>query len=169
MAQTEHHQETSSTNINDVVDIVNDVKAYEAQKFYQKWYFKVILGLFILAIIGVSVIIVVLVISNGNTPPNTEAIQELGDVFEAVINGSNATDYTTELHHVFNAFDDNGDGTWNEAELSTYLQQTCRSDDIFDLMDVNGDDILSYREVTAIFMALDTIPTASTLMQNHFG
>eukprot|EP01084_Bolivina_argentea_P244220 409186_1 len=136
-------------------------------KFYQKWSFWIFLSISIIVVAVIAVAIVVIHNSANKTKP--EAVNEIGHILEEVVNGSNVTNYMAELHESFDVFDEDNDGIWSANELSSYLQSTTSSEDVFHIMDVNGDNILSFREVVAILTAMNSIPTVSEIMHQQFG
>eukprot|EP01084_Bolivina_argentea_P244218 409184_1 len=168
MAQNEENERENEVLVNENdSEIMYAVREQSnARKYYQKYTFWIVLLIILLVVVAIGVSVMFSLSSNKN---KSQAVQEVGYVLEKVANGSNVTDYMDELKSSFDTFDANNDGAWDIDELSNYLQATMSSEDIFHIMDVNGDNILSFREVTAILLTLDSIPVASELIVKHFS
>eukprot|EP01083_Nonionella_stella_P182172 654659_1 len=62
---------------------------------------------------------------------------------------ANITDHTDETQKIFNTFDDNEDGVWDSDEFYDHFILGLASESVFNDIDTDGDDILSWKEIAA--------------------
>eukprot|EP01084_Bolivina_argentea_P282051 482721_1 len=141
--------------------------------FYQQFVFWLLLTIFLL-IIGVSVLIYFVVDQSAELSKN-DATKLLGNVMNEVIseyNSSNfslTSDNTDNIRKVFDTFDVNSDSSLDIEEFVEYWLYLKPNKNAFGRMDVNGDQILSYRETVAFLTMVHTIPVTQPLFTDLLG
>eukprot|EP01083_Nonionella_stella_P281308 957172_1 len=60
---------------------------------------------------------------------------------------ANITDHTDETQKIFNTFDDNEDGVWDSDEFYDHFILGAGSESVFNAIDTDGDEILSWEEI----------------------
>eukprot|EP01083_Nonionella_stella_P182173 654662_1 len=120
-------------------------------KCYEKW--KLWLGLFIcMTVIAVVAIafasyyaVKVNVYESKMDASNAQSTLIYDIVHEDT---ANISDHTDETRKIFNTFDDNADGVWSSDEFYDHFVLGS-SVDVFNDIDEDGDDILSWREIAS--------------------
>eukprot|EP01084_Bolivina_argentea_P276209 471265_1 len=133
-----------------LTDLLFDEIAGKKLKCYEKW--KLWLGLFIC----MTVIAVVAIAFAGYYAAKVNAYESKTDAVDAQSNllydivhdyTANISDHVDETRKIFNTFDDNADGVWNSDEFYNHFVLGFSAESVFDGMDDDSDDILSWTEI----------------------
>eukprot|EP01083_Nonionella_stella_P308169 1086100_1 len=135
-----------------LTDLLFDEIAGKKLKCYEQW--KLWLGL----CICMSVIAVVAIafasyyaVQVHAYETKTEAVDAQTNLIYDIVHDdtANITDHVDETHKIFNTFDDNDDGVWDSDEFLEHFLLGVASDSVFDAIDADDDDILSWKEIVA--------------------
>eukprot|EP01084_Bolivina_argentea_P096177 172910_1 len=154
-------------DVNEIVEIVKEKnKQQNKKRIYKKWILILLSISIILAAAGVIIGYAVGHEETQKAKSKSQAINDNVNVLTEVLNGSNITDYVNTLESTFKAFDTDGNGSWNIDEFGDYLSTILYDEDVFRIMDVDADNILSFREMVAYLTTLNTIPESSAWLQS---
>ena len=130
------------------------------------------------------------VFNNDNINNNPEQNTKTKNLVESIIEGpshclldDNCTSFTFNnsaieiIRQQFNKFDGDGDDEWTKEEFIKFYIESLNGKNEYNLMDINNDEIFSYKEVVIFFMLSSElsifqeflIPTYEILIEKIYG
>eukprot|EP01084_Bolivina_argentea_P248841 416340_1 len=155
-AITDALQSVTSKTRESLIGMLLQLKAKDKLKCYEKWkyWFVAFLVMTIIAVVA-GVCATVFAVKHANSfKTESEAVVAEKNILNDLVfgNKSNITQHTNELQKVFNKFDTDNDGVWNKEEFAHHFSLATPIDTMFNDIDMDADDILSFMEVK-LFLA----------------